>query len=144
MILRAKSRNYCMCWGWGVGEDGCVLRSTYSVAQSGPIFCDCLDCSPSGFSVHEISQARIQDWVAIFWSRGPSWFRDQTSSPLLQGVWWIAGGFSTTEIPKLLPNIDHALMMKITWDISKKCQFPGHTADPLYWNLWVLGPDTIF
>ena len=100
------------------GGDRCVLRHMYSVAQSGLTLCDCLDCSLSRSSVHEISQARILDWVAIFWSRGPSWFRDQTSSPLLQEVWWIASGFSTTEIPKLLPNTNLALMMKITWDIN--------------------------
>ena len=29
-----------------------------------------MDCSPPGSSVHGISQARILDWVAIFFSRG--------------------------------------------------------------------------
>ena len=122
------------------GGDGRVLRRMYPVAQSGPTLCDCLDSSPSGSSVHEISQARILNWVAISWSRGPSWFRDQTSSPLLQGVLWIASGFSTTEIPKLLPNTDLALMMKIIRDINIICQFPGHTADPLYLESLSSGP----
>ena len=29
-----------------------------------------MDCSPPGFSVHEIFQARILEWVAMSFSRG--------------------------------------------------------------------------
>ena len=36
------------------------------------LFCDLLDWSPPGFSVHGISQARILKWVAISSSRGSS------------------------------------------------------------------------
>ena len=35
-------------------------------------------CSPLGTSVHGILQARILEWVAIFFSRGSSWPRDRT------------------------------------------------------------------
>ena len=41
-------------------------------------YCDPLDCSPPGSSVHGISQARILQWVAISFSRGSSWPKDQT------------------------------------------------------------------
>ena len=37
-----------------------------------------MDCSPSGFSVHEIFQERILEWVAISSSRGSSWSRNWT------------------------------------------------------------------
>ena len=37
-----------------------------------------MDCSQPGSSVHGISQARILDWVAISFSRGSFWSRDQT------------------------------------------------------------------
>ena len=37
-----------------------------------------LDCSPPGSSVHGILHARILQWVAISYSRGSSWSRDQT------------------------------------------------------------------
>ena len=40
--------------------------------------CNHTDCSPPGSSVHEILQARILEWVAIPFSRGCSWPRDQT------------------------------------------------------------------
>ena len=35
------------------------------VAQSCPTFCNCMDCSPPGSSVHEIFQAWILEWVAV-------------------------------------------------------------------------------
>ena len=37
-----------------------------------------MDCSPQGSSLHGTSQARILEWVAISFSRGSSWPRDQT------------------------------------------------------------------
>ena len=42
------------------------------------LFCNPMDCSPPGSSVHGISQARILKWVAISSSREPSRPRDQT------------------------------------------------------------------
>ena len=49
-----------------------------SVTQSCLTFCDAIDCSPLGSSVHGILQARILEWVAIFSSTGSSRPRDQT------------------------------------------------------------------
>ena len=48
------------------------------VAKSCPILCDPADCSPSGSSIHRISQARILEWVASSFSRVPSRPRDRT------------------------------------------------------------------
>ena len=42
------------------------------------LFCDPVDCSPPGFSVHGISQVGILECVAIFFSRGSSWPRNRT------------------------------------------------------------------
>ena len=42
------------------------------VAQSCPIVCNSFSCSPSGSSVHGMSQARILERVAISFSRGSS------------------------------------------------------------------------
>ena len=53
--------------------------------------CDHMDCSPPGFSVDGILQARILELFAISFSRGSSGLRDQTR------VSCIAGGFFTTE-----------------------------------------------
>ena len=42
------------------------------------LFCDPMDCSPPGSSVHGISQARILEWVAISFSRESSQPRNWT------------------------------------------------------------------
>ena len=49
-----------------------------------PALCDFMDCSPPGFSVHGILQARILKWVAIPFCRGSSQPRYQTRSSALQ------------------------------------------------------------
>ena len=49
-----------------------------------------MDCSPPGSSAHGISHARVQEWVAISFSRGSSQPRDRTTQ-----VSYIAGGFFT-------------------------------------------------
>ena len=51
-------------------------ESESEVAQSCLTLCDPVDCSPPGSSVHRILQARILEWVAISFSRGPSQPRD--------------------------------------------------------------------
>ena len=48
------------------------------VSQLCPTLCDPMDCSLPGSSVHGIFQARVLEWVAISFSRGSSWLRDQT------------------------------------------------------------------
>ena len=49
--------------------------------QSCPTLCDPVDCSPPGFSVHGILQARILEWVAMPPPRGI--FPNQGSNPFL-------------------------------------------------------------
>ena len=53
-------------------------QAVSSVAQLCPILCDSMGCSPPGFSVHGILQARILEWVAVPFSRGSSQPRDRT------------------------------------------------------------------
>ena len=43
-----------------------------------PSLCEPMDGSPPGFSVHEIFQARVLEWVAISYSKGSSGPRGQT------------------------------------------------------------------
>ena len=59
--------------------------------QSCPTLCDPMDCSPVGFSVHGILQAKMLEWVAAPSSQGSSWPRDWVH------VSCIAGRFFTTE-----------------------------------------------
>ena len=63
----------------------------FSRSVMSDLFCNPRNYSPPGSSVHGISQARILEWIAISFSRGSSWPRDQTH------VSCIAGRFFTTE-----------------------------------------------
>ena len=63
--------------------------------QSCLTFCDPMDCSPQGSSVHGSLQARILGRVAIPVSRGSSWPRDQTQVSCIPGRFftiWATGG----------------------------------------------------
>ena len=44
------------------------VKSESEVAQSCPTVSDPMDCSPPGFSIHGIFQARVLEWVAIAFS----------------------------------------------------------------------------
>ena len=50
--------------------------------QSHPTFCDLMDCSLPGSSVHGIPQARILEWAVMPSSRGSSRLRDWTQVSL--------------------------------------------------------------
>ena len=62
--------------------------------------CDPNDCSLPGSSVHGILQARILEWVAIPFSRGSSWLRDQTQVSRIGS--WILRCWATKEAIKIL------------------------------------------
>ena len=55
------------------------------VTQSCPTLWDPMDCRPPGSSVHGILQARILEWLAISFSRGSSWPRNQTQISCIAG-----------------------------------------------------------
>ena len=61
-----------------------LLHKLVLVTQLCPTLCDPMDCCLPGSSVHGILQARIQEWVAIPFSRGPSQPRDRTRVSTLQ------------------------------------------------------------
>ena len=61
-------------WKWKCSLLGCVW-----------LFCNPMDCSLPGSSVHGILQAGILEWVAFPFSRGSSWPRDQTWISYISG-----------------------------------------------------------
>ena len=82
-----------------------LISEWSEVAQSCPTLCDPVDCRLPGFSVHEIFQARILEWVAIPFSRGSSQPRDWTH---VSYVCCTAGRFFTfwaTEPPMVLGSV---------------------------------------
>ena len=93
------------------------LRNLHTVLHSAKLLqsyltlCDHMDYSPPGFSVHEILQARILEWVAMTSSRGSLQPMDQTH------VSWgscIAARFFTTE-PLLKPQNYHVTQPSHYW-----------------------------
>ena len=71
----------------------CVL-----VAQSCPILCDPMDCSPPASSVHGIFQARILEWVPPAGTLPNSDIKPK-----------LAGRFSTTEPPRKPPLVQNII-----------------------------------
>ena len=82
-------------WGHYAKEKNkhCVCVCAKSL-QSCLTFCDPMDSSPPGSSVHEILQARLLEWVAMPFSRGSSRPRDRTHVSCGS---CLAGGFFTAE-----------------------------------------------
>ena len=75
-----------------------------------------MDCSLPGSFVHEISQARILEWVAIFFSRESSQLGIKLTSPAL------AGRFFTTELPeKPVTNFRQSIKNTQAQFIHKQC-----------------------
>ena len=94
--------------GWDTGHHRPLVSVTCSVVSS---FCEPMNCSPPGSSVHGILQARILEWVAIPFSRASSQLRDWT------WVSCIAGRFFTV------------------WATRE-----AHTTDPYYSQINCHGP----
>ena len=69
----------------------CILSAPVKQAQ---LFCDPVNCSPPGYSVHGILQARIVECIAISFSRGSSPPRTRTRDSCLRG------GFFTTWVSR--------------------------------------------
>ena len=59
-----------------------------------------MDCSLPGSSVHGIFQARVLEWVAISFSRGSSWPRDQTQVSCIAGRRFNLWATSEAHIPR--------------------------------------------
>ena len=76
------------------GAGCCEGATTNAAAQLCPTHSDPTDCSPPGFSVRGVFQARILEWAAISYSRGSSLPRGL--NPSLLHLPALAGGFFIT------------------------------------------------
>ena len=70
-----------------------------------PTFCNPMDCSPPDSSVHGIFQVRILEWIAIFFSRGSSWSKDETH------IYWVSC-FGRRILLPLAPSMWNARLNK--------------------------------
>ena len=89
--------------------------------------CDPMDCSPQGSSVHEILQARILEWVAIFSSRGSFLPRDRTCVSCISSVF--TGRFSAT-VPPWKPMFGSVRMQKWIQDRVPHSSSPHGLTQP--------------
>ena len=73
-----KTSGYCVCVYYVYVYIHTLRVCHNSVTQFCPTLCNSMDYRLPGSSVHGISQARILEWVASFFSRGSSWPRHGT------------------------------------------------------------------
>ena len=100
----------CICgqW-WFICSHSCCL-----VAKSCLTLCKPMDCSLPGSSVYGIFQARMLEWVAISFSTGSSWPRDQTHvSSLASGI-FITKPPGKPYLLTWLPHILYCSLSQIT------------------------------
>ena len=81
--------------------------------------CSPMDCSPSGSSLHGISQARILEWVAISYSRG-------FSQPVSLASPARASGFLTTKevSPRRPPLLKEEYLIQGLYFYKKQVSLP--------------------
>ena len=100
--------------------------SVRSVAQSCLTFCDPMDCSPPGSSVHGILQTRILEWDARPSSRGSSRPRDWTHVSYVSciGRWFLTTS-ATWEVHRIQLIIKKKLPKKSMWSrVHQSVWFP--------------------
>ena len=148
-------------WKWGCPRDGCKSRyetlemnwKCLLATQSCLTLCDAMDCSPSGFSVHGILQARALEQGAISPSRGSSWPRDWTWVSCIAGKFFTI--WDTREAQKMIKEntvkrLQQSQRVEVTtqWDDCPGGDRPsmpvlvlesggGGEVHPV-WELWLL------
>ena len=93
------------------------------VTQSCPTLCDPKGCSLPGSSVRGIFQAWILEWVAISFSRGSSWPRDQTRVSHIAGrcftVWATRGVSQKVQTSSINTTKISCMSIHQQWAIQK-------------------------
>ena len=82
-----------------------IISSTGMCAKSFQLcltLCDPMDCSPPGFSIHEVLQAGILEWVAVSSSKASSRPRNWTCVCYMSTL---AGGFFTTNATVIFTSL---------------------------------------
>ena len=102
---------YCWSLAWR------ILSITFlvgEVAQLCLTLCTPMDCSLPGSSVHGIFQARVMEWIAISFSRGSSWPRNQTRVSRIVGrhFYHLSYQGSSLNIPW------HCLSLGLEWKLT--------------------------
>ena len=126
----------------------CVYVCVYSicvcvlVTQLCQTLCNPMDCSPPGSSVHGILQARILEWIAIFFSKGSSRPRDRAQVSCIAGRFFTIWATGEAHIQYVCIYI-HTLhnFRTILLQLKKKCNLDddgddGNDSDNEWWSWW--------
>ena len=90
----------------------CVCVCVYMLSWFSRVwFCNPVDCSPPGSSVHGILQTKILEWVAMPSSRGSSWSGDLTHISYVYLHWQV------DSLPLSHWGSPHQLITTIKWII---------------------------
>ena len=101
------------------------------VAQLCPTLCAPTDCSPPGFSLQGILQARILEWIAISFSRGTSQPRGWTLVSCIAGrfftVWATGKSMCFTMFLHLLENqYNHIVLRTVKRSLRNEWPIQSH------------------
>ena len=101
--------------------------------------CHSMNCSPSGFSVHGIFQARILEWVPFLFSRGSSWPRDRNWVSCIAGRFFTI--WATREVlnpPGTVGNFGRLMDWIMSWYFIFKINTAKETLmyRTVFWTLW--------
>ena len=114
-------------WEGDLGLDRFLACMHAKSFQSCSTLCGPMDCSPPGFSVHGILQARIPEWVVISFSRGSSQPRDRTQvSYTGRQVFYHQ---ATREAPH-----NHHVVLRVKHPASITPHRPRHTGQMRTWS----------
>ena len=103
-----------------------------------PSFCNPVDSSPPGFSVHGILLPRILKWVAMPSSRGSSPRRDGTCTSLRSPA--LPGRFFTTSAPgrpkrKLqFSSVSQSWLFATSWNVARQASLSMEFSRQEYWS----------
>ena len=99
-----------------------------------------MDCSPPGFSIRGILQARVLEWVAISFSRGSSRTRDRTWDSHIVGRRFTVS--ATREILLNYPfkNFFIYIFVWLCWVLVVPHKIFSCGMRPLCWGMWNLVP----
>ena len=110
----------------------CARARACSDAQSCLTLFNSMDWIPLGFSVHEIFQARILEWVAISYSAGSSWPKDWTHIYCVSSIGrWIL--FRSSVCLLMLCLLD----LSVTERVLLKCPTITINLSIFYCSLWI-------
>ena len=82
------------------------------------LFVTPMDCGLQGASVHGISQARILEWIAISFSKGSSWPRNQTRLSCISCIGRQIIYYCSPWVPNLWSTTLHSESPMITWIVT--------------------------